>query len=101
MPWLRLFVAGLFNTEPRIRSPDNYVQCMVDKVATGQLRHRVIPFAPVSIIPPMVHTPSSLNTVLLTTIERRLGISEQIDTQSDVKEYWTEMYVHFFLVTDV
>jgi hypothetical protein len=60
--WL---VAGLLTLEARVISPAIYVKCMEDNESVEQVLLRALPFAPSSIIPPMVHIPPILKTAVI------------------------------------
>jgi hypothetical protein len=75
---------------------------MKNKEAVGQLLLRALPFAPVSIIPPMGHIPPILNTAVISrTRGQSMGISERSSAHSGVQECWTQLYFHFVFVTGI
>jgi len=61
MSWFTLLVARLSLRGPGFDPGTVYVRCVVDKMALGQVFHRVFQFFPVSIIPPMLHIHPHLN----------------------------------------
>jgi hypothetical protein len=55
VPWVRWLVAGLSPRRPGFAPGSVHVGFVVDKVALGQVFLRVLPFYPVSIIPPWLY----------------------------------------------
>jgi hypothetical protein len=74
VPWLRPLVAGISPRKTGFDVRSVHVRIIVDKVALGQVFLRVLPFYPVSIIPPMLHIHLHLHVALTRRAKgRRLG----------------------------
>jgi hypothetical protein len=72
---------------------------IVDKVALGQVSLRVLRFAPVSIIPPMLHNHIDFNiTFRRRTSGRSLGNLKKISALSDAGERWREKNIYVGLL---
>jgi hypothetical protein len=74
-----------------------HMRCVVDKVALGQISLPVLPFSPVSIVPPVLHTHIRLNGTL---IRRLSGRSLRTFTQSSavpcIGGYWNTQWQNFY-----
>jgi len=93
---------GLLTAEAWALSPANLCKIHEGQRIVEQLLLRPLLFAPVSIIPPMVHISPILNTTVISrTRGQSMGIFERSSTHSDVKEYWTQLYFHFVVVTNI
>jgi hypothetical protein len=71
---LNTYVLLSWNTaETRFRSRVSRLRFTVDKLALGQILPSVLPFSPVSIIPPVVHIPVHLHVTFTRRTSRRLS----------------------------
>jgi hypothetical protein len=55
VPWLRRLVADLSPRRPGFDPGSVHVGIVMDKVALGQVFHRVLRFSPINFIPPVLH----------------------------------------------
>ena len=72
MPWLWRLVTGLSAPRPRFNPGPVRVRFVVGKVTLGQISLHIFRFSPVSVIPPIIHTPLYININLLRTTGRSL-----------------------------
>lgn len=102
VPWLMRLTSGLLTTESRVVSPTNLCKIHEGQRISGTATAPSACVCPVSIIPPMVHIPPILNTtVFIRTREQSMGIFERNSTHSHVQKYWTQLYFHFAVVTNI
>jgi len=59
-----VFRIAVLTAEVRVRSRASQVGFVVDKVAPGQVSHRVLAFSAAGIIPPILHAHLHINTIL-------------------------------------
>jgi len=63
VPWLRRLVAGLSTRRPGFDHVSVHVECVMCRVAQGLVSFATVGFPPVSVIPPLLHTHSSIDAV--------------------------------------
>jgi hypothetical protein len=86
-------IAGLSLQRTRFDRTSEHITFVVDNLTLGKDLHRVLLLSPVSIIPPMLHTPLHLNTALVRSTSRKnLRTFKLSNAVPDFVELWIGKY---------